>query len=37
MIKNAPTEIVGLQYRFKGAGFVRNTRLSGSERKDISF
>ncbi|MBB1646642.1 hypothetical protein [Sphingobacterium sp. UME9] len=36
-IKNAPTEIVGLQYRFKGAGFVRNTRLSGSEMKDIIF
>lgn len=36
-IKNAPTEIVGLQYRFKGAGSVRNTRLSGSDMKDIIF
>ncbi|MNS77103.1 hypothetical protein D3C72_1106770 [compost metagenome] len=36
-IKNAPTEIVGLQYRFKGAGFIRNTRLSGSEMKEIIF
>jgi hypothetical protein len=36
-IKNAPTEIVGLQYRFKGAGFIRNTRLSGSDMKEIIF
>jgi len=37
MIKNAPTEIVGVQYRFKGPGFVRNTRLSGPDMKDINF
>ncbi len=36
-IKNTPTEIVGLQYRFKGAGFIRNTRLSGPDMKDINF
>ena len=37
MIKNAPTEIVGVQYRFKGPGFVRNTRLWGSGNKEIVF
>lgn len=37
MIKNVPTEIVGVQYRFKGAGFVRNTRLIGPGNKAIIF
>lgn len=37
MIKNVPTEIVGVQYRFKGAGFVRNTHLEGPGNKAIVF
>lgn len=37
MIKNAPTEIVGVQYRFKRAGFVRNTRLRGLGNRETIF
>lgn len=37
MIKNGATEIVGVQYRFKGPGFVRNTRLKGWNNKEVIF
>jgi hypothetical protein len=36
-IKNPPAEIVGVQYRFKGVGAVRNTRLSGSGNEEVVF
>jgi hypothetical protein len=36
-IRNSPAEIVGIQYRFKGVGAVRNTRLSGVEDQEVIF
>lgn len=36
-IPHQPTEIVGVQYRFKGPGAVRNTRLSGRNGRSEVF
>ncbi len=34
-IENAPTDIIGVQYRFNGTGAVRNTWLEGKEEKIV--
>lgn len=36
-INNPPSEIVGVQYRFKGGGAVRHTSLKGADNKIITF
>ncbi|HKZ67124.1 MAG TPA: hypothetical protein VJ111_12235 [Chitinophagaceae bacterium] len=36
-IKNPPSEIVGLQYRFKGVAAVRNAHISGIGNRQVVF
>ncbi|MCC6289713.1 MAG: hypothetical protein IT249_17685 [Chitinophagaceae bacterium] len=36
-IKNPPSEIVGVQYRFKGGGSVRHANLTGTDNRIIVF
>lgn len=36
-IKNPSSEIVGVQYRFKGGGAVRHTSLTGADNNTITF